>query len=60
VGAENPYCACGGTQKAAHLMEGGCVGGKRWKWEDIWSDPEFCAEVAGPGKGEGGVMYLAE
>jgi len=44
--AENPFCDCGETQNAAHLLASGCVGGKRRKWEDIWTDREFCAEVA--------------
>jgi len=57
--AEDPYCTCGETQNAAHLMEGGCVGGKKRKWEDIWSDPEFARRWRGfygsPGRGnEGG------
>jgi len=43
--AEDPFCICGETQNAAHLMEGGCVGGKRRRWEEIWTDREFCAEV---------------
>ena len=30
-GAEDPFCVPGETQNAAHLMEGGCVGGKRRK-----------------------------
>jgi len=30
---------------AAHLLELGCVGGETRKWEDIWKDREFCAEV---------------
>ena len=45
--AEDPFCACGQTQNVAHLLKSGCVGDKRRKWEDIWTDREFCAEVAG-------------
>ena len=59
--AEDPFCGCGQAQNAAHLLESGCVGGKRRKWEDIWTDREFCAEVVrflkeedGEGKEEGG------
>jgi len=44
--AENPLCGCGQIQNAAHLMESGCVKNKRRRWEDIWTDREFCAEVA--------------
>ena len=42
---DDPFCACGATQNAARLMEGTCVGGRRRKWEDIWTDREFWAEV---------------
>jgi len=44
--AADPFCGCGQIQNAAHLMESGCVNNKRRKWEDIWTDREFCAEVA--------------
>jgi len=44
--AEDPFCECGETQNAAHLLASGCIGGKRRRWEDIWSDRDFCAEVA--------------
>ena len=43
--AENPFCLCGETQNATHIMTSGCVGGKRRTWEDIWTDREFCGEV---------------
>jgi len=45
--AEDPFCGCGQTQNAAHLLESGCVGGKRRKPEDIWMDRDFCVEVVG-------------
>jgi len=31
--AEDPFCACGETQNAAHVMTSGCVGGTRRSWE---------------------------
>jgi len=43
--AEDARCKCGEVQNAAHLMAVGCVGGKVRRWEDIWTDREFCAEV---------------
>jgi len=45
--AENPFCIWGQTQNSAHILKSGCVGGKRREWKDIWTDREFCAEVAG-------------
>ena len=51
--AEDPFCICGETQNAAHLMASGCVEGKKRKWEDIWTDKKFCAEVAAFLKGGG-------
>ena len=52
--AEDPRCGCGGIQNAAHLLMSGCVGGKVRKWEDIWTDREFCAEVTRFLRGDGG------
>ena len=52
--AEDPLCECGQVQNAAHLMESGCVKGRRKKWEDIWTDREFCAEVVDFLKGDDG------
>jgi len=43
--AEDNLCSCGEVQNAAHLMASGCVGGLKRKWEDIWTDREFCAKV---------------
>ena len=43
--SESPLCACGGVQNAAHLLASGCMVGKVKRWEDIWQDREFCAEV---------------
>jgi len=44
--AEDSFCGCGEVQNAAHLLSAGCVGGKKRRWEEIWSGREFCAEVA--------------
>lgn len=55
--AEDPFCGYGEIQNAAHLLESGCMAAKRRKWEDIWTDRIFCAEVASfleSGGGEGG------
>ena len=43
--APDPRWPWGGIQNAAHVMASGCMGGRRRKWEEIWSDPEFCGEV---------------
>ena len=53
--AGDPFCVCGQTQNAAHLLESGCVGGKRRKWENIWTDREFCADVVRFLNEDGGV-----
>jgi len=34
--SQDPFCGCGATQNAAHLLESGCMwDGKRIKWEEI-------------------------
>jgi len=43
--AKDPFCTCGETQNAAHIMASGCVGGAKRRWEGIWTDREFCGGV---------------
>ena len=43
--ADSPRCKCGEIQNAQHLMASGCVAGLTRRWEDIWTDREFCTEV---------------
>ena len=58
--AEDLFCGCGETPGAAHLMSSRSVAGKKRKWQDIWTDRVFCAEVASflrsdrRGRGQGG------
>jgi len=44
--APDPFCSCGESQNAAHLIASGCVGGKKRRWEGVWVDREFCTEAA--------------
>ena len=41
-----PFSGCRETQNAARLIMSGCLGGRRRKWEETWTDPVFCTEVA--------------
>jgi len=58
--AEAPWCSCGATQNAAHLLASGCVGRKNRSWEQIWTDRDFCAEVTRFLRGGGGSGSVGE